>query len=424
MKLLPTAVAAIMLVASTANAQSPVAAGTTAAALTQLRAGVDGIMNDAMQNADLMKFRLGVEMREMIDKWEAANASTLDKAFSGLNNQQKTFFTNSQSQIDQAKQVASGSLTQIEDISRQVNQTTSTITFLGDKKARIIKVRPMVLAPGGSGYRDIIVTGLSLDDANPQLTIKGFPGQVQRVELLQTSAKFRIRPSDYAGPDGGLTSLAGKIEYIEKPSAWFKKRVARDVSFWALPPVLAHYTAIPTVEQINRITDTVEVDAGEAKGRNKNIYLGVKPPSGWKIDLARTSEFGVRGAGGEAGRCQAVDEAKRSEEGVEVRTRVDEIKKISISGVQYKDGHIRCIAILPVYKTETTKVAAAPIVGDLKWNEAVRIEPPAGLTGWAISFDVIDGRKVQLLGSGSDRYFEVQSFGQELIIKPSIPADI
>lgn len=387
----------------------------TGVVLDQIQSELDLAITSALQAGDLLIYQAGVEARDVIAAWRQANGDLLDDAFSKLDGKTRELFMKADALVDKVNSGVGDRLSQAQELGDTALTISTQIPT--QQRTLITRYSPRVLVPQSSAPKVLTLYGANFAEAKPVLKVADGT-EIKPLSLTNQSVSYRLPASFGTVPDGAGGIVPAQISYIRNASAIFKKRVTKDLAFWALPATMGSYTIVPTVERANRVAHMVEIHTGELKGKDKNILKGINPPQGWLFDLARIDgEASLRGNGGEAGRCQLIAPQDRSENGVMVQVRVDHITKWNGK----KPGWIRCIATMPVYKLEKVTQSLSPITGAIAWSSDVRIAPPDGIRDWVISVNTMDGRNRQFTGSGFDALFQVTADKSGVLIKPTPP---
>lgn len=383
--------AAVVMQPLPAQAQIAEAAA-TGVVLDKIRNELDSTIDQAQQSGQFLIWQAGVQARDLLDQWKETNTELLNVAFSKLDQKTRDIFSKIEAQ---SKQLNMSAEYRLED-ARQLTETAGLLVVGLPFNGKVYTTRysPRILIPGSGMPRVFTVSGINFSEANPVLAVKNGP-TLDRISLTATEAKFALPQSVYDARNG-VATVNMMLTHTRNTSAIFKKRVSKDLVLWALPAEFGSYSATPTVATSDRSTKMVEIATGKVKGKDKNIEVGISPPEGWYFDLDRLDETAsVRGDGGEAGRCQNFPKNNQSKNGVRVQVRVDHINKWG----QKKDGWIRCIAKVPVYKDTAGKKDLDPITGKLTWNQDVRIAAPDGLLGWKVTTKTIDGKTSEYNGN-------------------------
>lgn len=392
---------------------------TAGAAVRTLRGQIDDLINSARQDMDLVVFNAGVEARDALDAWERVNSSLMDKAFAELKDQQKQLFLNIQKAVADVNDPARERLAQAQQLTDTAVLTINSLPF--SKKSFITRYTPRLIFPGGREPTILRIFGPHMQKAEPKVTLNDGKS-LEMIEGTALSASFMVPEAAIANAATGSTPLQLKVSHYGSPYAWFgKDRTSTKLAPWILPPVMGSYTVTPTVEKQDIERKMVELHSGKLSGRNRNVHKGVHPPEGWKFDLDRMDQARVRGDGGEAGRCEEIAKNDRSENGVLIKGRVDEIRQVTWRGVRWEDGWIRCIATLPVYRVVAREEMGEPVSGQLGWYEDVAIPPPAGIKSWTVAIALFDGRSRTFQGPASDLYFDLSADQRGVILSPKRP---
>ncbi|MBB3983568.1 hypothetical protein GGR44_003259 [Sphingobium fontiphilum] len=410
----------IAIALTPAPAPAQVASVTTVAASVRLLRGqIDALIASARQDMDLVLFNAGVEARDALDAWERVNSSLMDKAFAALKDEQKQLFLNIQKAVADVNDPARNRLEQAQQLTDTAVLTVNSLPF--SKKSFITRYTPRLIFPGGREPIVLRVFGPHMQKAEPRVTLAG--GQaLDMIEGTALSASFPLPNDAIDNAATGSTPLQLKVSHYGSPYAWFgKDRTSTKLAPWILPHVMGSYTVTPLVEKRETERKMVTLHSGRLSGRNRNVHKGVHPPEGWKFDLDRMDEARVRGDGGEAGRCEEIANNDRSENGVLIKGRVDEIRQVTWRGVRWEDGWIRCIATLPVYRVVPREEMGEPVSGQLGWYEDVAIAPPPGIKSWTVAVTLFDGRSRTVQGPASDLYFDLSADHRGVILSPKRP---
>lgn len=386
----------------------------TGAVLDQIRGELDSTIDSARQSGEFLIYQAGVQARDLLDTWKKTNAGLLDDAFSKLDKQTRDIFL----KMDVlTKRINTGMEDRLGDAQRLTETALlipTSLPFAG--KTYVTRYTPKILIPGSAMPRVFTISGANLAEADPVVALAD-ETRLQRISLTSTEAQYALPTGIYETRDGSVGTIAMKITYTRNPTAIFKKKVTKDLVIWALPAQFGTYSAIATVATSRRETSMVNVHTGKIKGRDKNIEHGITPPGDWKFDLDRMDQATLRGDGGEAASCQNFPQNDRSENGIRVQARVDHINEWGSK----KDGWIRCIATVPVYRVIPGKATLDPVTGPLVWNDDIRVAPPPNLLGWNIMAKTMDGRTTQHNGDALTSWFDMKADSAGIIIHPIPP---
>lgn len=97
------------------------------------------------------------------------------------------------------------------------------------------------------------------------------------------------------------------------------------------------------------MTDTRTIDLGQFRRRNSRVPRAVAAPDaalGWRLDLTRREDIHLLPGGGDHGRCEGIEDASITENGLTMFARVD--NRDNWLGTH--DAWVDCSISLPVYR--------------------------------------------------------------------------
>ncbi|MCK1660465.1 hypothetical protein [Bradyrhizobium sp. 151] len=171
------------------------------------------------------------------------------------------------------------------------------------------------------------------------------------------------------------------------------------------------------------MTDTRTINLGQFRRRNSRVPRAVAAPDaalGWCLDLTRREDIHLLPGGGDHGRCEGIEDASITENGLTMFARVD--NRDNWLGTH--DTWVDCSISLPVYRMETREEDGPTRTGELSWNRDETFELPPNLRSVHIDVTTFDRRSRVFTGAGSDRFFDVKSEGRSLIFRPRPPRDL
>lgn len=150
------------------------------------------------------------------------------------------------------------------------------------------------------------------------------------------------------------------------------------------------------------MTDTRTINLGQFRRRNSRLPRAVAAPDaalGWRLDLTRREDIHLLPGGGDHGRCEGIEDASITENGLTMFARVD--NRDNWLGTH--DAWVDC---------------------SISLNRDETFELPPNLRSVHIDVTTFDRRSRVFTGAGSDRFFDVKSEGRSLIFRPRPPRDL
>lgn len=420
---------------------------TTSVFIQQLFGELNRLIANAQNSGDYLLARTGIEAKNTIDAWQKANQGLLDEAFEKIDKTSRENFKQAELLI---KQVNTGVLNAMEGAQQITDLSAQTLEGLkiGGGETFVRRFLPRVVPPNAQETFRLRIIGVNLDKGEPQLRLS--QGNAERKTLGPTEVEFTIPISEVAPHKTHLQIKTFPLVYHSDDSSWFfrflglssPKEVTRDISLVVLPSQLATYDAVAYRRFDRRDTRVDSVNLGQAQGRNGRISKVAFPPDGWKWDLGTNNANGHNGLdecknqvqrnelrfcltqeGGEAGRCDGIDNNQISEHGVTVIYHFNEIRDIRRPGGS--DGRVTCLFTGRMYKVvprvETDQQLPS---GILNWTQDVPIPLPSDTYNARVTLTTFDGRKRVIDSIGVDNFFAISKNDNSLTITPSIPKDV
>ncbi|RWC09526.1 MAG: hypothetical protein EOS51_24290 [Mesorhizobium sp.] len=420
------AVMALMMVGTPSLAKAEIVGTLTMGIVVdQIFSQLNGTINKAVAEGDYLLARASMEAKDAIEAWRLANTDLINKTFNELNATQREIFAKADALMTQANDHAANRLETIQQIGENANQIIADIPIIGGK-TYITRYGPRIVV-GGSGETIFTVKGISLGEADPQLTIG--TTLVPRISLTQQEAQFALSNLSIPVEERTISRQALKFSYKVKSSNVIrylfgaKEVVDRDLALIVFPKVLATYDYSTVVRNDVRVDEPYTAALGQFKARNDRVYKVAKPKEGWKWDLEKPLK--VLQGHGEAGRCEGTDINKSSESGISVFARLDEIRESkNFFGLVKKDGYVSCSLSGTIYKMVPTENPGPAKKGDIVWHSDLPLDRPDNTVRMTMFVKTFDNRDLTVDGDRSDKLFNAKVSAGHLLVTPKIPDDI
>ncbi len=406
-----TALHSVRVYAEPAITTGSVDEGTNTAILL---GGIRNFINDAINNArntgHYLLFKSGTELKSMIDTWEKANPTLIDKTFRELDTSQQKFLTGANIAAKKLNQDAAAQKDAATMIAELANQTVADAGIF-DGKLALFSYSPRIAYPGMRKSISLIIRGINFNKANPRITLPNGKS-ASRVSLSKQEAVFSVPTSvfKFEPSKAGFSRL--KLSYLTSK----KKRESTDIAVLQLPKKIGDFAL-----QI-RARDTVR-DIWEGmrqfywSGRNESKIQSQGPhDSGWKMI---TSSLRQGRAWGEAGKGCFI--ASNNEQGFAIELRVGAISTDldqDALGYQYCEWHWK------EYFERQVINEQPPISGQINWSKDITLSFPVNTVSLILRVKTWGGIERAITGSHEEPFYRVVDKGDFLVIKPQIPADL
>jgi hypothetical protein len=301
----------------------------TGTVISQLLAQLDTVVSNALDKADYLVAKTGIEARLAIQSWRDSNLDLLDKAFTGLTDQQQQFFRNIDNSLEQLSRLEKTTANDVERTTESGSQIVADLRFW-DGKPAITRSNPIVVHPSVSQDFVLTLRGINLLDADPQVVFQ--EGQLERVGLERQEARFRVPSSLFDFDEKKMSLKKGRITLKGPQGFWARlARSARpesglDFSFILLPEQLGTVKVIssrkvteqlykpplnigPNVREFHFSSGSIDWECQSAWQRPSEGYLiatnsvGVEVRSGKRLGRGLLKNLCVP-AGGVGAECQ------------------------------------------------------------------------------------------------------------------------
>ncbi|GLS35727.1 hypothetical protein GCM10010869_13160 [Mesorhizobium tianshanense] len=391
----------------------------------QLFSQLNGTINKAMAEGDYLLARASMEAKDAIEAWRLANTDLINKTFNEVKATTREIFAKADALTVQANDHAANRLETIQQIGENANQIIADIPIIGGK-TYITRYGPRIVV-GGTGETIVTVKGVSLGEADPQLTIG--TTLVPRISLTQQEAQFALSNLSIPVEERTISRQALKFSYKVNSSNVIrylfgtKEVVDRDLALIVFPKVLGTYDYSTVVKNDVRVEEPFTQNLGQFKARNDRVYKVATPKDGWKWDLEKPLE--VLQGHGEAGRCEGKDMNKSSENGISVFARLDEFRSGgNLFGIIKKDGYVSCSLRGTIYKMVSTEGPGPAKKGDIVWHSDLPLDRPDTTVRMTMFVKTFDNRDLTVDGDRSDKLFNAKVSSGLLLVTPKIPDDI
>lgn len=409
--------------AATAQVAEIAGAASTKIALDNIFSGVDNLIAKARAEGDYLLARAGAEARNAIDAWKAANGSLLDKAFNDLDKASQDLFLKTQALISRGNQEVGANLENARQITENANQIIESIPT--QRRTYVLRFYPRIFPPNNQNeFFTFTIRGVNLDGAQPSISLNGKQGSV--TTQTQQEVQFKIPTSAVTSDNAALALNTAELSYTVPSENWLKwltgrrDEIKRSLSFVVLPKDLGsfnlNYKRTVTREEEKPHT----VDLGQFKATNQRVYKTAAPPAGYRWVLEKP--LNVDQGSGEAGHCDGVDFAQTNPQGVVVFARLDQIHNWRYpSGA---DGYVNCSISGTVVRTVEDEISESPDSGPLTWTSDLPIEMKPKIKSISLTVKTFDRRERAFNGTGTDKFYDVDSSASGLILRPKVPNDI
>ncbi|MGY3077884.1 hypothetical protein ACVWZZ_004292 [Bradyrhizobium sp. LM6.10] len=386
------------------------------------------LIDKGRDSGDFLLWRLGIQLQGVIDAWKKANSSLLNEGFDKLDRASQDLFRKLESEIETVRNEKDITVDQVERLTGEWSAIISQ-TAIGSGDPSVLNTTPRVIVPDGGSIIPLAVTGTNLPAADATIDIGSRHDDKPIVPSAQ-QIQFSVMRSELAFPEDESTSLTMPLSYRTQPTKWYKPwtwfsraRSRNDLSVVLLPKRLAKYEIRTRVLTDVKLTDTRTINLGQFRGRNSRVPRAVAAPDaalGWHLDLTRRQDIHLLPGGGDHGRCEGIEDASITENGLTMFARVD--NRDNWLGTH--DAWVDCSISLPVYRMETREEDGPTRTGELSWNRDETFELPPNLRSVHVDVTTFDRRSRVFTGAGSDRFFDVKSEGRSLIFRPRPPRDL
>lgn len=400
-------------------------------AFKMMRGSLDKMMSDAEARGDYLLARALQNAKDALDKWQETNTALLNDASKKFEGASFENFNRVTKAIDDFHSGVRNNLTTAQDISFNANQIVENLP-LAKKQTYILKFTPRVLPPK-KGSIQLRITGVNLDQGNPQLSLKD--GLAIRALPGPTEAEFTIPEGEITPKPETLQRHIFKITHTRRAEPFFKslfnvrEPVTRELSVIVLPSSLGSYT----MTYNRNVAGTEEVQWTGTTGRFVGTNTSQKklvPPSPandgkgpWRW---RVGSVSMQPGAGEAGHCAAIVFNESSENGIVVEARLDEIKNIKYP--KGTDGHVDdCFVTGTLWRPTSTITPGITKSGTLNWTDAVPISHEDDTINNTILLTIktnVENQSLIHQGDASHKFYEAKHSPTGFVVTPKIPADL
>ncbi|EDQ05054.1 hypothetical protein OIHEL45_09943 [Sulfitobacter indolifex HEL-45] len=166
--------------------------GTMGALLVSAGPIVDDAIEKAGNEGDYITFRIASELKLLIEGMRLAGNDLLNRTFTELDDSQQQVFQNLRVTLEGLQEGVAMQVSEIRAGIDQMHQISNDWQFAGPT---VLRSSPAIQAPTNSENVFIVFRGLSLDTANPRLTVG--ERDLERVQLEQMRQHFCCRRSFY-----------------------------------------------------------------------------------------------------------------------------------------------------------------------------------------------------------------------------------
>lgn len=419
-----------LLISNFAQAQI-VETATTKVALDEIKSGLSDIVNDAMDRVDYTVAKAAIEALSVIDAWEKANTNLLNTAFNRLDTSTQNMFRSADSLVQKTMDRVENSLITAQNITNDFNQIAESL-IIGKGRSFISRYSSPVLSPFITQDKIIEITGVNLDKSDLKVKINDEfvkvpivgPTKANLTIPFEMIKKARINGSNIVIEVKHLTKDGNKFLFFPR-----YKEVNRELIFRNLPEQFATYELTGIRKFKKEESQNYRSDIGRFEGKNKEIMKIAKPLDGWRWDLrngvSSRDNFTVISTGkGEAARCQNVVWNESSENGLSVKARVDQIRKVqNLVEIIWKNGYCNCGVEGPIYRMVDASENIPNISGGLTWSDK-HISIPNDVVSWVLKLKLFTGEERIITNSNASKLFEIIKSNNNIVIRPLEPKDL
>jgi hypothetical protein len=424
-------------------------AAATGLLIAQIKAGIQSIIDQASNRADYLAFRAGTELRNTIDSWEKANASLLDQAFKDLSVAQQNFLNGIDLQRKRLAEDAGAAAEVATKVSEIWAQSISDAKFWQDEVA-FYRISSPILSPTGGKSINLIVRGINIDKANPQLIVASPGIQMDRTYLTKQEVHFAFERSKLPFAADSVVEVKATLIFTQ-PGTFFSKAQEREypVSFMLLPINLGRLE-VSAITQ-NTIREPLWKEREFSYSSNDGCDIQNQGPSNdFKINVDSIRPYARPNP--DAGKVIQIFGAKitfpptlPAEWGRGGSWRIESSSPNGFSvklcasrwwgpGLDTGPGNQHVYLRWEEYR-ERTEDQTIPVVippelgaGVLTWNKDIPVPIPSTAKGVAVRFVNFQGKITETAGSfgGPGIFAEIEwnPGTRQLIVRPKIPTDV
>lgn len=396
----------------------------TTVLINSIRTLINDAIDKAQNTGNYLLFKNGTELKSVIDTWEKANSTLLDKTFRELNDSQRRFFSEANSSAQKLNQDVTAQMEAATKIAELLNQTLADVRIF-DGGLALFRYAPRIVYPGMTGEISFTVRGVNFDDADPQLTLQN-GNTAKRVSLSKQEAVFVIPSSAFSYQPEATSFAKLTLSYLNPSDGFFgrladffngrKERRSTEIAVMQLPQQLGTY--VLQYRTRDTIRDTWD---GEREfywsGRDESRIETQGPhDNGWRMDIASLHQGRVWG---EAGRGCYVQ--SNNEHGFAIEIRVGRISTILNPNAP---GYQHCIWHWKEYMERQVINDQPPSNGKIGWTNDIPITLPANRESFVLRIRTWSGLERAIAGSQTEPFYQVSETGNTVIIRPQIPNDL
>jgi hypothetical protein len=261
------------------------------------------------------------------------------------------------------------------------------------------------------------------------------PGQSQpiAVDKIGEDQLIVILPrSNVQFADDGSQYLRYELTFKSPSHSWNPfsqgKVVKRELIFWKLPKIMAHYIISPTIKISLPVEHTSFWADLSPHGKDGTFPAPVSVPpdmvaNDWIIDtnaLLSLTWANPKQSGGSS--CTGVDRNTVTPTGFVYDVQLGH----NSSFLHMSDGMAVCEAAVPVMRARTTTGPGQIVEGDLNWTDDANPYLPSGTQKYTIKLKMFDGRSYLITDDANVPYgvVEIQRQGNtSVLFRPHPPSD-
>lgn len=400
---------------------------TTRAALDELSKTLTQTVDQAMDRADYSVASAAMKALSVLDAWKETNSDLLDKAFTSLDAKSRDTFSRMEALSNDINSHVEGYLDSAKELTVRANQITENL-ITSKKRSFILDYSPKVIFPTLKKTVLFTISGVNLDKAKAKYKLKN--GQYINLDIQgPTKASFELPVSELTFDIQSPQVFKLELEHETKDGSFlfipYYAHVKRTLLISSLPSNFGNFeiNGIRTFNSEER--KMYEVDAGEFRATNSNVWKMANPLVGFRWDLRNgeqaRKDFAVTSYGGEAARCENIMWGDSNEHGISIQARCDRINKLSLGGWWHGPGHINCGVKGPVYKIVEKNEPIAANSGIIKWNIDQLIDIPGDLTSFQLKVKMYDGKERIITNDYADGILRVIKNSNNIIVRTTPP---
>lgn len=249
-------VAVFLSAATPVKAFDIVSGITTGVAFQGIMGELNASINQAFSQGNYLAWNAGVQARLVLDRWGEVNKDLMNKAFEGLSDQQRQLFRNTNDLVQELGQKGDALTAKAQQLLDQSQQIVSDIKFW-DGEPVLLRYAPSLINSERQTRKIIAVRGLSLNKANPKLTltIDGTAVEVPRVSLTQSEAQFEIPLKALSASDNESKRIIGEVQLTHRKAKYLgifgseEIKITSPVNIGLLPKYVGELTSIETFKK-------------------------------------------------------------------------------------------------------------------------------------------------------------------------------